>query len=318
LILDYYRKNTKDLLMVVPLPEAAGGYASVLRNVGEVQNNGFEIFLGGTPVHAGFEWETGFTFGYNKNEVVALRGDEVRYPLGHAGMPGFGNSIWLEVGEPLGLFRGYEQVGVWKSSEAAEAASYGTIPGAPKLVDQNDDGIINSDDLVAIGNAQPDFSYGWNNRFFYKNFDLNIFIQGIYGNEILNLMRVRSEMTTGDSDATGVRILDRWTPTNEDTDIPSFEGSVGMKYETSRWVENGSYLRVKEITLGYNFPQGWVQKLRIASFRIYISGSNLLTFTDFTGYDPESSMHADDAWSGINISPYPSQKIYTLGLNLKF
>lgn len=314
---DYYDKKTSDLLMRVPLPSAAGGYMRVLRNVGEVGNKGFEIYLGGSPLNGGITWETGITFGRNKNEVLALRGDETSYSLGDAGVPGFNNSIWLEVGQPMGLFKGYMQNGVWKTAEATEAAKYGTIPGAPKLVDQNDDGKINSKDIVATGNAQPDFSYGWNNRFSYKNFDLNIFIQGVYGNEILNLSRVRSEITSGDSDATSIRILNRWTPQNEDTDIPSFTGSKGMKYETSRWVEDGSYLRIKEISLGYKIPVTLLQKLNINSAHIYVSGTNLFTFTNYSGFDPEASTYVD-TWGGIDIAPYPSQKIYTVGLNLKF
>ncbi len=318
LIADYYNKKTKDLLLSVPLPVASGGTARVLRNIGEVENKGLELYLGGSPVNGQFKWQTGITFGKNENEVVALRGDETSYALGDAGLPGFTNAKWLEVGYSLGLYKGYEYAGVWKTSEAEEAAIYGAFPGAPKFVDQNDDDKINSEDIVPIANAQPDFTYGWTNTFSYKNFDLNVLIQGVRGNDILNLGRVRMEISSSDADATSPLILNRWTPENEDTDVPSFTGQSSFStLASSRWVEDGSYLRVKDITFGYTFPSALMQRLNVTSARIFISGSNLFTITNYTGFDPESSSGVDRS-AGVDVAAYPSQKIYTVGLNLKF
>lgn len=320
LIADYYSKQTRDLLLEVPLPSAAGGTARVLRNVGEVENKGFELYIGGKPVNGPFSWETGFTFAKNRNEVVSLKDDEMMYPLGDAGLPGFTNAKWLQVGEPLGLYRGYIQDGVWKASEAADAAVYGAFPGAPKFVDQNTDNIINSEDLVAIADAQPDYTFGWNNTFSFRNFDLNVLVQGVAGNDILNLGRVRMEVTNGDADATSPAILERWSPEDgeKETNVPSFTGfNAFPTLATSRWVEDGSYLRVKYITLGYNLPESIADNLKIESARIYFTGTNLMTVTDYSGFDPEASSGVDRN-GGVDVAAYPAQKIYTIGLNLRF
>ena len=317
-IADYYEKTTSDLLLAVPLPQASGGNAQVLRNIGEVENKGVELYIGGKPVDGKFSWETGITFGKNNNKVLSLRGDEEEYPLGGAGLPGFDNTLWLKVGEPMGLFKGLIYEGVWKSSESAEAAKYGAFPGAPKFKDQNDDFEINGEDEVIMGNAQPDFTYGWNNTFAYGGFDLNVFIQGVYGNDIYNLGRVRTERTSGDSDATSALILNRWTTQNENTDVPSFEGSTAFpQISTSRWLEDGSYLRIKNISLGYTIPKKVLDKLNIGSARISFSGTNLFTFTDYSGFEPEASTGVDTRL-GIDLATYPSQKIYTFGLDIEF
>ncbi len=318
MIFDYYKKNTEDLLLSVPLP-LTSGVGSVLKNVGEVENKGFELYLGGTPVKGNFVWNTGITFAKNKNEVLSLRDGLDKISLGDAGLPGFGSARVLKVGEPLGLYEGYEQNGVWKASEADQAAVYGVIPGSPKLVDQNDDDKINESDKVIIADAQPDFTYGWSNTFSYKDFDLNILMQGVYGNKILNLGRVRMEMSNTDGDATSPSILNRWTSDNENTDIPSFSGqNASPSFQTDHWVEDGSYLGIKDITLGYTLPTSFAQKLKISSARVYVSGSNLITITNYSGFDPEVASSTSDRLLGVDVAAYPAQKIFTIGLNLKF
>ena len=318
MIFDYYKKNTEDLLLSVPLPSTSG-VGSVLKNVGEVENKGFEFYLGGTPIKGEFIWNTGITFARNKNEVISLRDGIEKITLGDAGLPGFNGARVLKVGEPLGLYEGYEQKDVWKSWEADEASVYGLIPGSPKLVDQNNDGKINENDKVIIAGAQPDFTFGWNNTFSYKNFDLNILMQGVYGNDILNLGKVRMEMSNTDSDATDPAVLNRWTTNNEDTDIPSFSGQkVSPSFQTDHWVEDGSYLRVKDITLGYTLPASFTQKFKISLARFYVSGTNLVTITDYSGFDPEVASYSDDRLLGADVAAYPAQKIFTIGLNLNF
>ncbi|MEC3908469.1 TonB-dependent receptor [Tamlana sp. 2201CG12-4] len=318
---DYYDKQTEDLLQLAGLPNTSAR-TEVLRNIGKVENKGFEIYLGGTPVQGKFNWSTGVTFAKNKNKVTDL-GDVTEMVIGSAPVPGFDNSIWLQEGQPLGLFRGYEYAGVWKTSEAAEAATFSSggtafFPGAPKFVDQNGDNVIDASDIVNIGNAQADFSIGWSNTFSYKNFDLNVFIQGVQGKENFNVARLRVETTSNDSDATSTRISSRWTPTNENTDVPSFEGYAAFPIRnSSRWIEDASYLRLKNITLGYNLPDSAVSALGVDSFRLYFTGTNLFTITDYTGYDPEASTGVD-TFAGIDLASFPSQKIYTFGLDIKF
>jgi TonB-linked SusC/RagA family outer membrane protein len=313
---DFYDKQTSDLLMSVPLPRISG-YTNILQNIGEVQNRGFEFNLGGDPLDGELKWNTSVNFALNKNKVMALSGpDEIA--MGTTGFPNFGNTIFLVVGEPIGILKGYIQDGCWGTAEQAEAAGFGTIPGAPKYIDQNGDGKINSSDIVKMGSTLPVFTYGWNNTFNYRNFDLNILIQGSQGNKVYNQTRIRSERTSSDADATDRRILNRWTPENQNTSVPSFAGSNAYEQlQSSRWLEDGSYMRFKNITLGYSLPQTVLSKINLSYARIFVGGVNLITITDYTGYDPEAST-AVGTLGGIDQAPYPSQKMYTVGLNIRF
>lgn len=311
-VADYYNKQTTDLLLAVPTPLAAGGKGSVLKNVGSVENKGFELYLGGTPMKGNFIWKTRFTFALNRNKVIALADHQNEILLGNPGLPGFANTLWLQVGEPLGVFRGYSYDGVWKSSEIEQAKKYGASPGDAKYVDQNNDGAIDSKDIVNIGNAQPGFSLGWNNSLSFRGFDLNVFLQGVQGNSIYNLSRVRFE--TGD--ATSRAILNRWKPGDENTNIPSFKGSNDGRLNSSRWLEDGSYIRLKNISVGYTFPKSSLNVIGVNQLRIYASASNWLTFTSYSGFDPESSSGVD-THAGVDLATYPSQKTITIGLDIK-
>lgn len=314
IVAEYYQKNTTDLLLERALFQASG-FQTQLVNAGELENKGIEIALSAKPIANGdFEWNTGITFTKNKNEVLSLNSGETSLRLGGAGLPGFSDAIWVEVGQPIGLIKGLEYAGVWKSDEAILAAAYNVTPGSPKYVDQNSDGIINNDDFVNIANALPDFTFSWNNNFSYKNFSLNVFIIGVEGNEIYNIGRSVTEGTDGLSTA----LLNTWTLNNENTDIPG-HNAVGNFRNSSRWVEDGSYVRIKNITLGYNFSNSLMESLGIHSARIYASGTNLITFTDYTGFDPESNNSGgSDTFAGVDHASYPSQKKYTLGLDIKF
>jgi TonB-dependent starch-binding outer membrane protein SusC len=314
---DYYNKHTSDLLLSVPTPLDAGGNGFLLENVGSVQNRGVEFTLGGRPVAGAFVWESNLTVAVNHNKVLNLIGGVNAITLGGPGLPNFGNTIWLEDGKPLGEFRALQFEGVWKSSEAAQAAAYGAIPGSPKYLDVNKDGKIDANDIVDVGNAQPKYTFGWSNTFTFKNIDLNVFVQGSQGGQIYNISRVRFETTSGDADATSVKILNRWSPTNENTDVPSFQGSTKSEnLQSTRWLENGSYVRIKNISLGYTLP-GSVFNKKIQSARLYVSGTNLITFTKYSGFDPEASSGVD-GYAGVDLATYPSQKAVTIGLNINF
>ncbi|PIA81055.1 hypothetical protein BFR04_15230 [Gaetbulibacter sp. 4G1] len=312
---DYYKKNTTDLLLGRSLP-LASGFESQLVNAGEVENKGFEISLSAKPiVKNDFKWDTNVIFTKNDNEVVALNSGETELSVGGAGTPGFSDALWLEVGQPIGLIRGYEYDGVWKSDEAILAAAYGVTPGSPKYVDQNNDGIIGSDDVVNIAKALPDYTFSWNNTFTYKNLSLNVLVIGVQGNEILNIGRF---LTEGGNDGLSTALLNRWTPINENTNVPG-HNILGNQRNSSRWVEDGSYVRVKNITLGYNLPNKIAETLNISAAKIYFTGTNLITFTDYTGYDPESNNSGGaDTFAGVDTASYPSQRKFTLGLDIKF
>ncbi|GAA3611429.1 TonB-dependent receptor [Flavivirga amylovorans] len=319
---DYYKKNTVDLLLERALFQSSG-FQTQLVNAGEVENKGFEILLSAIPLkNDRFEWNSTVAFSRNENNVVALNSGETEIRLGGAGLPGFSDAIWLEVGQPIGLVRGLEYDGVWKSDEAILASVYNVIPGSPKYVDQNNDGIINDADIVNIANALPDYNFSWNNTFKYGNLDLNVLVIGVQGNDIYNIARAQTESKDA---GTSTNLLNVWTPTNENTDIPG-HAALGNFRNSSRWVEDGSYIRIKNITLGYNFSKMLTKSLGISSARVYATGTNLFTFTDYTGFDPESNNAGDiatnsastDAFAGVDLASFPSQKKYTLGLDIKF
>ncbi len=309
---DYYVKKTRDLLFERPVPEATGSSTQFV-NVGAMQNKGIELYIEGTPVDKEVNWTTGLTFARNRNEVLELIDGNEELPIGSVGFPGFDNFIWVQVGQPIGQFRGAQFAGIWQAGEAGEAALYGAIPGSPKGVDVNGDTVINQDDVVILGNSQPDFAYGWNNNIRYRNFDLNVFIQGVRGIRKLNLSQL--QLLRG----TGKDLLDRWTPTNTNTDVPSRIGEATYGIPNSdRYIEDASYLRVKNISLGYSFPEELLSGLGLETARIYISAYNVFTITDYTGYDPESTNSDKDFNSGVDLATFPEQKIYTIGLNVTF
>jgi TonB-linked SusC/RagA family outer membrane protein len=323
---DYYNKNTVDLLYQVPVPRASG-YLSRIENIGEVKNYGFEFTLGGDPIVGKLKWNTNLSISFNRNKVVSLASGETEVGFDRVAfmdlLPGFGNTVFLIVGQPIGVIKGYVQEGTWGTAEAAEAASYGVIPGAPKYVDQNGDGSITLDDMAILGDPLPKFSYGWNNTLLYKDFTLSIVLQGVQGNKIYNIARVRAESQVNNigQDVTDARILNRWTPTNQQTSVPSTEGSRYEQLQSSRWMEDGSYLRVKTLTLGYYLPRTLLSSINVSSARVYVSGLNLLTLTKFTGWDPEGRSQGgltSDLFGGVAIATYPAQRGFTFGLNIVF
>jgi TonB-dependent starch-binding outer membrane protein SusC len=328
---DVYKKITKDLLLNRTLPSYSG-LRSIIDNVGSIENKGLELALSGDPLVGKVRWNSGFNISFNRSKVLDLGEStklEFRTTYGGYGLKnGF---MQLRVGEPFGQIYGYGYEGTWKTSEAADAAKFGQLPGDPKYTDFNSDGKINAKDIKVIGNATPKYIFGWTNRVSYQDFELVFLIQGSKGNDIFNQGRIRLEAPV---DGTSTRLLDRWTSTNQDTDVPAFisaterkaAGLVGGKIsfngdngQTSRWVEDGSYLRLKNITLGYNVPASYYQKLGITKAKLYVSASNVLTFTKYTGYDPEvSSYNSNDAQMGVDLSTYPTAKTFTFGIDISF
>jgi len=326
---DVYTKTTRDLLLSRELPGYTG-LSSVIDNVGSVQNRGLELSISGDPVRGQFRWNTGFNISFNRNKVLDLGGlDKISYRTTMGGYGVNSNFMFLVEGEPFGQMYGYGYEGTWSEKDAATAAGYGQLPGDPKYTDLNKDGAIDTKDLKVIGNAFPDYIFGWTNRLTYKNFELTFLIQGTQGNDIFNQARIRLE---NPSEAVSTRILDRWTPQNQDTDIPAFTdqltrqgaGLTSKVYisgdqRLSRWVEDGSYIRLKNITVGYDLPAGLMKKIRLTKAKIFVTGANILTITKYTGYDPEVSAYtANDAQLGVDLSSYPTFKSVTFGVNLSF
>lgn len=334
--IEYYNKKTSDLLLARTLP-AYTGYTSIISNVGSMENKGVEITLGGNPLVGPVKWNTGFTFSANRSKVLDL-GEltKLEFRTTTGGGYNFSNSgralMNLTVGHPLGEMTGWQVAGTWSENEREQAAAYGQLPGDQKYVDRNNDGLIDTKDLTVIGHALPKFIFGWTNTVSYKNFDLNFLIQGSYGNDLFNAGRIRLEAP---GEGTSSALLDRWTPQNQNTDIPAFinqsvrtdanlvTGKINSRLlgrtdnRVSRYVEDASYARLKNVTLAYSIPNAFGAK--VTKIRMYVSAANLFTITKYTGYDPEtSSFNNNDARAGIDFSNYPTAKTYTLGLDLTF
>lgn len=328
---DYYDKTTTDLLIPRELPSFTG-LTSIIDNVGSMGNKGWEFTLEGTPVsNADFKWHSGFNISFNKTTVLDLGGAKmIGYKSGGSGQGTNSPFMYLIVGQPYGQMRGWQYLGVWGEKDAEEAAKYGQLPGDPHYADINNDYLINKLDTTLIGNSMPKYIFGWNNQVTYKNFDLFVQIQGKEGNDIFNVARIALEATDG----TSAQLLNRWTPQNQNSDIPgiidqrtredaalvnkiSFPASTGNTL--SRYVEDGSYVRLKNLTLAYNFPKSLLKSVFITNLRLYISGTNLITITKYKGFDPEvSSYNGNDAQIGSDYNNYPQARIYNVGVNLSF
>ncbi|MFD1140049.1 SusC/RagA family TonB-linked outer membrane protein [Larkinella insperata] len=326
---DYYHKTTKDLLLYRELPGYTG-LANILSNIGSVENKGIELALGGDPLVGAFKWNTNFNVSANRNKVLDLgTATQISYKTTVGGYGVNKNFMYLAKGEPFGQMYGWQYEGVWKTGEAEQAARYGQLPGDPRYTDLNNDGVIDTKDIKAIGNAFPKFIFGWSNRMTYKAFELNFLIQGTKGNDIFNQGRIRLE---GPGEGTSARLLDRWTPDNQDTDVPGFIDGLTRQQANltnkvliagdqrlSRWVEDGSYIRLKTVTLSYNVPQALSEKVKLSRVRAYVSGTNLITLTTYSGYDPEvSSFNGNDAQIGVDFSNYPPARILTFGIDVSF
>ncbi len=316
---DWYHKKTSDLLYNVPLPITSGVNTS-LQNVGRVQNKGIEFSISTVNIDKELRWTTNFNIGANQNEIIDLGNVKGDVPAGGAsGHLQLANSGILRVGEPLGIFYGLVTDGIFQNQAEIDASAQKTAkPGDRRYKDLTPDGVINSSDRTILGQAQPKYIFGFTNNFSYKGFDLNIFFVGSQGNSIYNINRYELESMTGISNQSAVT-LDRWTPENPSNEIPRAT-STGAPYQvTSRQVEDGSYIRMRNIQLAYNFPSSWMERIKISSAKLYISGQNLLTITDYSGYDPEVSRFGQDNLSmGIDYGSYPKAKTYMVGLNIGF
>jgi TonB-linked SusC/RagA family outer membrane protein len=339
--IDVYRKVTKDLLMDMELPGYVG-VSSVLANVGSVENKGIEIIIGGDPLVGDLRWNTSFNLTVNRNKVLNLGPNKrINAHLGTGGLGLYDDFMFLEVGKPFGLMNGWKFLGLWRSDQDAEARSYGQLPGDPHYADvagvdadgnivPGPDGVVDKYDQMTILNVFPKFTWGFTNQFTYKGVELSFLLIGSVGNELLNTVRIRRELAGEGNDP---KILNYWTPENQNTTQPAMYDAkyredqllvntylFGWNYgETSRFVEDASFIRLKTITLAYSFEQRLLKTIGIQKSRIYVSGTNLLTITKYSGYDPEVALYnGSDAAMGVDAGIYPSSKMYTFGIELSF
>lgn len=322
---DYYNRRTSDLLLSKPLPQITG-YSSLVQNIGSIENKGVELAITSRNLAGqganGLKWTTSLNLTVNRNKVLDLGVNEfgkenIIYTGGgssHLAVPNVGIA---QVGQPLGSFFGLVTDGIFQNLEEVKAGFQPNAkPGDQRYKDLNGDKKIDNNDRAILGNAQPNFFYGLTNTLSFKGFDLNIFLQGVQGAKLFNLNRVELESLNGIINNTA-NVLDRWTPTNPGATLPRATASVANQ-ASDRYVEDASYLRLRNVSLGYNVPSDLARKVRLRSARLYVSGQNLFTLTKYLGYDPETNSRGADSNTnlGVDYGSYPYTKTVTIGLNL--
>lgn len=321
---DYYVKNTKDILLTVPIPISSGGANDPIRNAGKIRNNGFEFNLGWMDQpNPDISYGINLIGSFNKNKVIAM-GSESGSIKGGSTNQNITTSE-TKAGYPIGGYWLISTAGYFNSQEEVDAYAKdgkkiqpAAEPGDIKFVDANNDGVINDDDRVFQGSPFPDFTFALNGNMRYKNFDLSIGLQGVLGNKIYNATRQTLEDVTKGSNFLA-SCLDYWTPENKNASHPRLtwdDPNRNTRAESDRYLENGSYLRLRSVQLGYTFPQTWF-KGAIQHARVYINAENLFTITSYSGYSPD--VNADNAnYRGFNNFIYPTNRTFMLGLNVTF
>ena len=302
--IDAYLKKTSDVLLDVQLTTSLP-VTHIQTNNGTIENRGIEFNINTVNFNKKFRWETSYNMSFNRNKVTGLQYVDVAY-FGRIYSNNQDVSI-VKAGLPLGSFYGY--------------VSEGVNPKTGNIIysDLNHNGILDPGDRKVIGNAQPKFIFGFTNTFKYKRFDLNLFFQGSYGNDIYNATRIDLEGMF-DSKNQSTVVLNRWTPTNTNTNIPKAVGggNVDNVRNSTRFVEDGSYVRLKTITLSYKVIDN-IKAKAVKKLTVYVTGQNLLTFTKYTGFDPEVNAFGSSATElGIDYGTYPQSKTFILGLNVEF
>lgn len=321
---DYYVKNTKDILLTVPIPISFGGANDPIRNAGKIRNNGFEFNLGWMDQpNPDISYGINLIGSFNKNKVIAM-GSESGSIKGGSTNQNITTSE-TKAGYPIGGYWLISTAGYFNSQEEVDAYAKdgkkiqpAAEPGDIKFVDANNDGVINDDDRVFQGSPFPDFTFALNGNMRYKNFDLSIGLQGVLGNKIYNATRQTLEDVTKGSNFLA-SCLDYWTPENKNASHPRLtwdDPNRNTRAESDRYLENGSYLRLRSVQLGYTFPQTWF-KGAIQHARVYINAENLFTITSYSGYSPD--VNADNAnYRGFDNFIYPTNRTFMLGLNVTF
>jgi len=334
---DYYRKDTKNLLLNAIFPTSSG-FSSGLINVGKTRNQGFELTINTNNIRTkNFSWSSNFNISFNKNLLLALT-DGSENILSIAGGIETTSNYIARVGQPLGSFYGYTYAGVYQYTDFNKlpngayvlkdnviapnggllGATRSTVqPGDPKYTDINGDGQITNEDQGIIGNANPKAIGGFNNDFTYKGFDLNVFIQWSYGGENLNANRFYLERPTQVGNNQFASYNDRWTPTNPSNYAPRVSANSANLWST-RFIEDASFARLKTVQLGYSLPSAFLTKIGVKTCRVYASGQNLFKITNYSGPDPEANVAGFGLTPGFDFSAYPRALTYTFGINLTF
>lgn len=318
---DYYNKRTTDLLLNVTLPPNTG-FGSVLQNSGETGNQGFEFqLIGKILTGQGLQWTSTLNFTSNKTKLIDLGKDALGNPILYKEVGTGGNWFPMIIGNSMQQLYGYKVTGVYQTD--AEAVSNGEPTkkaGNYKFQDTDANGVVDGDDRIVLTHFEPKFTFGFNNNFTYKNFGLSFLVVGSYGNDIANEFRKYNITLNGNWVPSREAYEGRWQAgkgTNTFDKPQANSGNDIRDYANSLWVEDGSYVRVRDITLSYDFPINIISRLKIASLQVFISGQNLITLTSYSGYDPEAAWQSATI-NGWDRGNYPSTKSVTGGVKVNF
>lgn len=354
--LEFYNKQTRDLLLEVSLPSyIRGDIGAPYANVGKLQNKGVEISLNTVNIDRNkFSWKTDATVTVNRNKILNIDRDYTRNLYWYANFQTVTRTL---VGLPVGQFYGYVTDGLFVDS--ADIASSpvqidnqdlegqqnlihrrdGVWIGDQKFKDLNGDGVINAEDQTIIGDPNPDFTFGFNNTFTYGPVQLSVYLTGSYGGDVLNFSKVRNEEMASIYNNQSSRVVNRARIelidpvngsyenigdvrlTNPDTDIPRFSQTDNNTNDrmSDRWIEDGSYIRIQSVKISYNLPNRWLSKVKMSNMNVYANGQNLFFFTKYTGYDPEiGAFNQDPLMQNIDMGRYPTPRVITVGTNITF
>ena len=317
-VIDAYRKLSSDMLLESILPATAGSLSPPFVNIGEMVNNGLEFTLNTQNTVGKFNWKTSANISFNQNEVTDL-GDNGFIAGVVQALP-----ITRTVeGEPIGQYFGHQVAGIFRDAEDVEASAFqesGTRAGDLKFVDLNNDGLIDDADRTFIGSPIPDYTINIINDIAYGNWDFSLFFRGVFGNEVYNMLK-RDIAGTGAWHNQSIIVQDRWTPTNPDGTEPRATGfdPNNNRRVSDRFVEDGSFIRLQNISIGYTLSTQLLEKIKISRLRVYASGQNLLTLTDYSGYDPEiGSFNQNPLVNGVDNGRFPVAESFTIGANINF
>ncbi|HEX5552381.1 MAG TPA: SusC/RagA family TonB-linked outer membrane protein, partial [Chitinophagaceae bacterium] len=311
LTVDYYLKHTEDMLQSIAIPSSSG-YTGAYTNLGNVENHGWEFAIHSVNMNGAVHWQTDFNISFNRNKVLKLGGGITQILSGDV------NTNVTEVGQPIGMFYGYEFLGIFQSDDEIEKYPHqpGTLPGNVKYKDFNGDGQITSADMTIIGNPFPKFTWGMTNALSYKNFDLRIILEGSQGARVMDLYKRFMDNLDGVFNVEKA-VQNRWRSAAQpgNGQYASTTGKTALAREVnSRWVKNASYVCLRNITLGYA-----IKTKLVSEARVYVSGQNLLWLSSYKGSDPDIEYNADNSLApNVNYTGYPTATMITAGIDFTF